>query len=104
MHIPSPNSKLQSSLVRGVVLAGGLGTRLDPITRIINKHLLPVYDKPMVYYPIQTLVNAGIKDILIVTGAVTPATSCACWAMAVSLASSISTTRIRKEREASPRP
>ena len=54
--------------MRGVVLAGGLGTRLDPITRIINKHLLPVYDKPMIYYPIQTLVNAGIKDILIVTG------------------------------------
>ena len=54
--------------MRGVVLAGGLGTRLDPITRIINKHLLPVYDKPMIYYPIRTLVNAGIKDILIVTG------------------------------------
>lgn len=54
--------------VRGVVLAGGLGTRLDPITRTINKHLLPVYDRPMIYYPIQTLVNAGITDILIVTG------------------------------------
>ena len=55
-------------LVRGVVLAGGLGSRLDPITRIINKHLLPVYDKPMIYYPIRTLVNAGIEDIMIVTG------------------------------------
>ena len=54
--------------MRGVVLAGGLGTRLDPITRIINKHLLPVYDKPMIYYPIRSLVNAGIEDILIVTG------------------------------------
>ncbi len=54
--------------MRGVVLAGGLGTRLDPITRIINKHLLPVYDKPMIYYPIQALVTAGIKDIMIVTG------------------------------------
>ena len=54
--------------MRGVVLAGGLGTRLDPITRIINKHLLPVYDKPMIYYPIRALVNAGIEDILIVTG------------------------------------
>ena len=54
--------------MRGVVLAGGLGTRLDPITRIINKHLLPVYDKPMIYHPIRTLVNAGIEDILIVTG------------------------------------
>ncbi|MCY4187091.1 MAG: sugar phosphate nucleotidyltransferase [Bryobacterales bacterium] len=54
--------------MRGVVLAGGSGSRLDPITRIINKHLLPVYDKPMIYYPIQALVNAGIEDIMIVTG------------------------------------
>lgn len=54
--------------MRGVVLAGGLGTRLDPLTRIVNKHLLPVYDKPMIYYPIQALVNAGIEDILIVAG------------------------------------
>ena len=54
--------------MKGVVLAGGLGSRLDPLTRITNKHLLPVYDKPMVYYPISTLVNAGISDILIVTG------------------------------------
>src|ERR1700693_1483255 len=54
--------------MKGVVLAGGTGSRLNPLTRVTNKHLLPVYDKPMVYYPIQTLVNAGIKDILIVTG------------------------------------
>lgn len=54
--------------MRGVVLAGGLGTRLGPLTRIVNKHLLPVYDKPMIYYPIQALVNAGIRDILVVTG------------------------------------
>ena len=54
--------------MRGVVLAGGLGTRLGAVTRIVNKHLLPVYDKPMIYYPIQTLVNAGIDDIMIVTG------------------------------------
>ncbi len=54
--------------MKGVVLAGGLGSRLDPLTRITNKHLLPVYDKPMVYYPINTLVSAGIRDILIVTG------------------------------------
>ncbi len=54
--------------MKGVVLAGGLGKRLYPLTRISNKHLLPVYDRPMIYYPIQTLVDAGIKDILIVTG------------------------------------
>jgi len=54
--------------VKGVVLAGGLGTRLRPLTAVTNKHLLPVYDQPMIYYPIQTLVNADIKDILIVTG------------------------------------
>src|SRR5215208_7537019 len=54
--------------MRGVVLAGGLGTRLGSLTRIHNKHLLPVYDHPMVYYPIQTLVQAGITEILIVTG------------------------------------
>jgi glucose-1-phosphate thymidylyltransferase len=54
--------------MRGVILAGGLGTRLRPLTTITNKHLLPVYDRPMVYYPIQCLVNAGIRDILLVTG------------------------------------
>ncbi|HEY7784302.1 MAG TPA: sugar phosphate nucleotidyltransferase [Pyrinomonadaceae bacterium] len=54
--------------MKGVVLAGGLGTRLRPLTSVTNKHLLPVYDQPMIYYPIQTLVNAGITDIMIVTG------------------------------------
>jgi len=54
--------------MKGVVLAGGSGSRLSPLTRVTNKHLLPIYDKPMVYYPLQTLVEAGIKDILIVTG------------------------------------
>jgi glucose-1-phosphate thymidylyltransferase len=54
--------------VKGIVLAGGLGTRMFPLTKITNKHLLPVYNKPMIYYPIQTLVEAGIEDILIVTG------------------------------------
>lgn len=54
--------------MKGVILAGGLGKRLEPLTCITNKHLLPVYDKPMIYYPIRTLVDAGIKDILIVTG------------------------------------
>ena len=54
--------------MKGVVLAGGLGSRLYPLTKVTNKHLLPVYNKPMIYYPIETLVKAGITDILIVTG------------------------------------
>jgi glucose-1-phosphate thymidylyltransferase len=54
--------------LKGVVLAGGLGTRLGALTSVTNKHLLPVYNQPMIYYPIQTLVNAGIHDIMIVTG------------------------------------
>src|SRR6266576_923200 len=54
--------------MKGVVLAGGTGSRLHPLTRVTNKHLLPVYDKPMLYYPLQTLVDAGLQDILIVTG------------------------------------
>lgn len=54
--------------MKGIVLAGGLGTRLRPLTRITNKHLLPVYNKPMIFYPIHTLVDAGITDIMIVTG------------------------------------
>lgn len=54
--------------MKGVILAGGLGTRLYPLTYSTNKHLLPVYDKPMVFYPIQTLVSAGINEIMIVTG------------------------------------
>lgn len=59
--------KLEVS-VKGIILAGGTGSRLFPLTKITNKHLLPVYDKPMLYYPLRTLVDAGIKDILIVTG------------------------------------
>ena len=54
--------------MKGIVLAGGTGSRLFPLTKITNKHLLPIYDKPMIYYPIQTLVEAGVRDLLIVTG------------------------------------
>jgi len=54
--------------MKGVILAGGLGTRLYPLTKITNKHLLPIYDKPMIFYPVETLINAGIIDIMIVTG------------------------------------
>jgi glucose-1-phosphate thymidylyltransferase len=54
--------------MKGVILAGGLGSRLRPLTKVTNKHLLPIYDKPMIYYPIETLCRAGIDDIMIVTG------------------------------------
>ncbi|HUR99741.1 MAG TPA: sugar phosphate nucleotidyltransferase, partial [Pyrinomonadaceae bacterium] len=54
--------------MKGIILAGGLGSRLHPLTKITNKHLLPVHNEPMIYYPIKTLINAGINDIMIVTG------------------------------------
>src|SRR5262245_31965179 len=61
-------NELRNERMKGIVLAGGLGTRLLPLTRITNKHLLPVYDQPMIFYPIQKLVEAGLDEILIVTG------------------------------------
>ena len=59
---------MKNGSIKGIVLAGGLGTRLFPLTRVTNKHLLPVYKKPMIYYPIEKLVAAGIRDIMVVTG------------------------------------
>ena len=54
--------------MKGVILAGGTGSRLYPLTKVTNKYLLPVYDKPMIYYPMETLINTGIKNIMIVSG------------------------------------
>jgi glucose-1-phosphate thymidylyltransferase len=54
--------------MKGVILAGGKGSRLYPLTRVTNKHLLPVYDRPMIFYPLQTLVDADIREIIVVTG------------------------------------
>src|SRR5215813_3352352 len=68
MKLHRPGIVSWGTMMKGVVLAGGTGSRLFPLTKITNKHLLPIYDKPMIYYPIQTLVDAGIKDILVVTG------------------------------------
>jgi glucose-1-phosphate thymidylyltransferase len=58
----------EGEIIKGVILAGGTGTRLKPMTIVTNKHLLPVHDKPMIFYPLNTLIEAGVKDILIVTG------------------------------------
>ena len=59
---------MKNTVLKGIILAGGYGNRLAPLTDVTNKHLLAVYNKPMIYYPLQTLLEAGIKEIMIVTG------------------------------------
>ena len=89
--------------VKGVILAGGSGTRLHPLTRITNKHLLPIYDRPMISYAIEALVLAGINEMMVVTGGPTPESSCGCSATATSTASTGSATPTRTGPVASPR-
>jgi len=84
--------------MKGVVLAGGLGSRLYPLTKVTNKHLLPVYNEPMIYYPIRTLVNAGIEEIIIVTGGNNAGDFCDFWKTAGTLDLSISIILISREK------
>ena len=88
--------------MKGVVLAGGLGTRLRPLTKVTNKHLLPVYDRPMIYYPLETLHRAGIREIMIVTGGNSAGDFLRLLGNGTEFGFESVATRIRRAREASP--